>query len=344
MLRVDDATALEGVQIDGTVVALPTYVGLAAMVRRLPRLVMSVDRAVRNSDVTCVKLPGIIGLIAVWRAYRRRRPIAAQVVGDIDDVLRTGVAGKVGSMLAPLAVRLTRRAIRRADTVRYVTEQSLQRKYPARTGAVRVAYTDVRAEPIAVPGSRVRIPGRIIAVGSQEQLYKGHQVLVDAVAALVRDGIDAQLDLVGDGRRQPELSALVGSLGIAGRVRFLGHIDDRSSLLALLDQAEVFAMPSLTEGLPRALIEAMARGLPCIGSDVGGIPELLPRAALVPPGDVIALTRKLRRVLTDRSFQADLEAAAIESAERFKPEALERRRQIWSASVGALVSGRGSSS
>ena len=66
-----------------------------------------------------------------------------------------------------------------------------------------------------------------------------------------------------------------------------------------LDKADLFLMPSRSEGLPRALIEAMARGLPCIGSNIGGIPELLPQDAMVPPEDPVQLSDKLAKLLAE---------------------------------------------
>jgi hypothetical protein len=340
-LRVDERNTTEdGERIDGSVVALPHYVGVGAMIRRLPALVAAVDAAVKDSDVVAVKLPGVIGLVAVAHAKRRKKPIAVQLVGDIAEVLRAGVAGKTGVAIAPVAASATRRAVRRGAVVRYVTERVLQERYPSRRGAVAVAYSDVRVD-FRTGELSTAVPGRVIAVGSQEQLYKGHQTLIEAIAALAPADPRIHLELIGDGRCQPQLRALANARGIGDRVLFAGHVGDRAHLLELLDRADVFAMPSLTEGMPRALIEAMARGLPCVGSDVGGIPELLPASAMVHPGDVDALARLLRRALDEPAFRAQLLAAGAVTAARFRPEELESRRQEWSHAIAALTSRTG---
>ena len=78
---------------------------------------------------------------------------------------------------------------------------------------------------------------------------------------------------------------------------FLGQLPAGEMVRAQLDKADLFILPSKTEGLPRALVEAMARALPCIGTTVGGIPELLPSEDLVPPGDVKALAETIEDVL-----------------------------------------------
>jgi len=136
----------------------------------------------------------------------------------------------------------------------------------------------------------------LITVASLEQPYKGVAVLLDAVSELRRSGRPVKLLVVGDGELMGELQAQAQSLGIASNVEFLGQLD-REGVQRALDRADVFVLPSLTEGLPRALLEAMARGLPAVATTVGGIPELLPADCLVPPRNAIALARRLHEVM-----------------------------------------------
>lgn len=337
-LRVDEQSSdASGESIEGSIIALPYYVGLAPMIRRLPWLIASIDSAVRSSDVVGVKLPGLIGLIAVSRAHRRRKPIAIEVVGDIEDVLHSGVAGTAGAFLAPIVAGIVRRVVKRGHAVRYVTERVLQARYPPDPRATVVAFSDVRMDPPPTSSEpRAFVSGKVIAVGSQEQPYKGHQFLIEAVAVLAESDAQIHLELVGGGRYQPQLQDLANARNVGDRVRFVGHVAEREDLVRLLDTADVFAMPSMTEGLPRALVEAMVRGLPCIGTDVGGIPELLPADALVPPGDTDGLARLLRRALHDEVFRDRLRRAAQVTAERFRTETMESRRREWSASVDRL--------
>jgi glycosyltransferase involved in cell wall biosynthesis len=74
------------------------------------------------------------------------------------------------------------------------------------------------------------------------------------------------------------------------------------------------------------MLEAMARGLPCIGSTVGGIPELLPAEDLVPPGDAVALAAKIREVAADPERMARMSARNLAKAEEYRDEALRERR------------------
>ena len=98
------------------------------------------------------------------------------------------------------------------------------------------------------------------------------------------------------------------------------------SLFKILDEADLFVLSSLTEGLPKALLEAMARGLPAVGSDVGGIPELLSREALVPPADEGKLAEKIMSLARDPEGLTRLSARNFEEASRYRHELLSRLR------------------
>jgi glycosyltransferase involved in cell wall biosynthesis len=159
----------------------------------------------------------------------------------------------------------------------------------------------------------------LVAVGN---LYpvKGHAVLLRALAALRRSGAVAdvpwRLALAGRGEEEPKLRALARDEGIADQVTLLGYREDVPDILAA---ADLFVMPSLSEGLPLALVEAMAAGLPVVVSEVGGVPEVAEagkEAILVSPGDPAPLAEALARLMGDADTRAAMGAAARERAHR----------------------------
>ncbi|MBP1712751.1 MAG: glycosyltransferase, partial [Deltaproteobacteria bacterium] len=91
-----------------------------------------------------------------------------------------------------------------------------------------------------------------------------------------------------------------------------------------LDTADLFVLASRTEGLPRAMIEAMSIGLPCIGSDVGGIPELLDKADIFPPNNIKALTEKMIEVNTEKGRLEKMGFRNMEKAKEFRREKLDK--------------------
>jgi len=182
-------------------------------------------------------------------------------------------------------------------------------------------------------------PGRprVIAIGSQEQHYKGHDVLLRAVRRLIDGGHDIDAVIVGGGRMHGEIRALVTALRLDGRVTLTGAINDRARLLDFLDGASVFAMPSRTEGLPRALVEAMARALPAVGTDVGGIPELLEPQWIVPSGDDHALASAMAALLDDPQLWEAQSCRNLNVAREYRLEDLRAQFEAWLHRVPAAI-------
>jgi glycosyltransferase involved in cell wall biosynthesis len=166
----------------------------------------------------------------------------------------------------------------------------------------------------------------IVFVGTLAQLYKAPDVLLRAVAICLSAGADVTLRIVGDGRHRRELEALAEQLGIAARTVFVGELATRAAVVAELDRADLFVLPSHQEGLPRALIEAMARGLPCLGSTVGGIPELLDGEDVIEPGNVEELAALMLKVLRDRTRREAMALRNQSRARLYQLTALRPRR------------------
>ncbi|MBI4635717.1 MAG: glycosyltransferase [Candidatus Rokubacteria bacterium] len=151
----------------------------------------------------------------------------------------------------------------------------------------------VRAEWGVGPGDRL-----VVCVGRLDR-YKGQQYLLEAVAILGRERPNIRLALVGDGRFRPRLEAQASALGIGPRVIFSGALADVRRALAA---ADLFVLPSEEEGMPGAVLEAMAMGLPVVATAVGGVPEIVvdgETGMLVAPRQPTALAEAMGRVLED---------------------------------------------
>ena len=170
-------------------------------------------------------------------------------------------------------------------------------------------------------------PLKILTVGSLEQLYKAPDVLIRALARVRADGLNATLRFVGDGRHRAELEQLARDEGVSEVVEFAGRLPAGETVRAAYDQADLFVLPSRTEGLPRALIEAMARGLPCLGSDVGGFPELLDATERVTPGDVNALADAIASLARNPDRMRRLAQRNLDLARTYHADTLRARRK-----------------
>jgi glycosyltransferase involved in cell wall biosynthesis len=145
---------------------------------------------------------------------------------------------------------------------------------------------------------------------------KAHEVLLAAAAQLSPRYPQLQVVVAGDGPRAAELRTLAHTLGIEGRVNFLGHREDVPALLAL---ADAFVLPSRSEAFPNGAIEAMAAGLPVVASRVGGLLDLIDEGRtglLVPPDDPAALARAIEGLILSPARAEMLGAAAREEVTR----------------------------
>jgi len=172
------------------------------------------------------------------------------------------------------------------------------------------ARASVRAELQIPPDARViGTVGRLNEVKRQDHLIR-------ALGALGAAAADARLLLVGDGPERGGLERLAEELGLSARVHFAGYQPAPERFLAAMD---VFALTSRLEGLPLALLEAWAAGLPVVSSAVGGVPKVVrdgETGLLFPNGDEPALARALRELLADPAKSARLAAAGRAVARR----------------------------
>jgi glycosyltransferase involved in cell wall biosynthesis len=142
-------------------------------------------------------------------------------------------------------------------------------------------------------------------VGRLDHWGKGHNELFTAMASL-KDRYPVHALIVGGGRREAEVKQMVAGLGLAGQVHFLGSRRDVPDLLQAMD---IFVLPSYSEGVSLALLEAMAAGLPVIATAVGGNPEVVTDGAtglLIPPRDAAALAQALEQFLSDPSLAKEM--------------------------------------
>jgi len=365
-LREVSSTSEHSLRADGPGVgfsAVPYYIGPYQYAGRWLSIRRALRSAICEDDAVLMRVPSFLANCIEPILRRRGQPYGLEVVGDPYDGLGPG---SIRHLLRPLLrislPRQLRRQCDRAAGVAYVTERALQRRYPTRgvtTGVSDAAipgttiggservftthYSSLSLAATPLPSPRSVFVGsavRLICVGSLEQFYKGHDVLLRAMGKCVAGGIDLQLTMVGNGRIRPQLETLAGKLGISGRCIFVGQLEHGAAVRAELDKADLFVLPSRTEGLPRALIEAMARGLPCISTEVGGIPELLPWEDLVPPGNVMALAAKIREVARSAVRREQMSQRNVAVARRYAEDVLQPRRAEFYRHIQAATLGR----
>lgn len=326
---------------------MPNMSSFRQLVFRSSALDRRMEQAVRDSDAVVARLPSEIGLLAIQYARRLGKPYAIEVVGCAwDGYFNNG--SPAARLYAPVGFLRMRRAISSAPQALYVTSRWLQGRYPSHGfQAIASNVLLTRPDAAAVERREARLDelakGRkpvLGTVGSLKTKAKGIQVAVAAIAELRKAGIDFDYRVLGPGDREP-WQALARKFGVADLVRFDGVRPPGDAVFEWLDGIDIHLQPSFREGLPRATIEAMARGAACIGSTCGGIPELLPPDRLHSPGDVGGLANRIRSLATDPSAIALASRRDRDEVRQFDPEDLRSRRSAFYAELARRAKAQG---
>jgi glycosyltransferase involved in cell wall biosynthesis len=326
---------------------IPYYLGPKEFLVRRRAIRKSVLSAVGESDALLCRVGSALADTLLPSFWKVARPYGLEVVGDPYEALGPHtIRHPLRPLFRILAAHSLGRQCAQAVAVAYVTRERLQRRYPCpahSVGVSDVSSLDFRPSPkvFATSYSSVscenttfvdqprgyhdRERPRILFVGSFAQMYKGADILIKAVKVLLPD-IAPVVTLIGGGKHRSEMEELCRRLQVSENVTFLGELPSGQAIRDQLDKATLFVMPSRTEGLPRAMIEAMTRALPCIGTRVGGIPELLDDADLVEPEDVSGLAAKIREVASDPGRLSLMSARNLRRVQEYRPEILTERR------------------
>lgn len=267
--------------------------------------------------------------LALWRVFRRERPDIVHT-----HTSKAGAIGRVAAWLAHVpivihtphghifygyygrvmsrVIRLAERALARiTDRIVTLTDRGAKEHVQYRiadpdkfvtipSGISLSAFRTVRTDP-AMKRKQLGLPPEGPVIGTVGRLVpiKGHEWLLKAAPRVLAEFPHVTFVFLGEGPLLGWLQQLAGKLGIGGHVMFLGARQDVPECLAMFD---VFVFPSLNEGMGRALVEAMAMGVPAVATNVGGIPDVVvdgETGLLVPPLDDAALADALLGLLRD---------------------------------------------
>ena len=292
----------------------------------LPLHVARELRAFRPA-VVVAQSPYEAGAVLAGRALAR---VPARVLLEVHGDWRTATTlygSPLRRVLAPASLVAARAAVRRADAVRTVGPftTSLVRGVGVEPAATFTTYSDIGAFTAAPPGPVPDVQ-RALFVGVAER-YKNVHGLADAWRLVARRLPGATLHVVGRGREREVLARLVRDL--PRQVEWDEWLP-AERIAAALDESAVLVLPSFSEGLPRVVMEAFARGRGVVGSRAGGIPDIVEDGVsglLVPPGDTAALADALVRALSEPGLARQLGAGALAASDRWRqtPEQFAQR-------------------
>lgn len=297
---------------------------LAAFVRNPFRYLGTIVRLKLGTLKAPKTLIGTLGIFpkSVWLARRLTREGVRHI--HVHYASHPATMALIVSRFAPITYSFTVHAfdiqgdrslldwkIRESRFVRSISQfnrRFLEGLYPKdASGKIEVIHVGIEPDVYAANARRTpAVPGRILCVAGHRP-YKGLPYLIEACRILRDDGVSFECNLVGHGPMHDELARMIADRDLGGRVRLIGPRPEEE-VARMMSEASLFVLPSIVdkdgmmEGIPVALMEAMATGRAVVSTTTAGIPELVDDGVsgfLVPPQDPPALARAIRTLLDD---------------------------------------------
>ncbi len=314
---------------------LPYFHGPAEFLKKRDFIYERIKESVALDGRFLLRVPGQIGTIAAKYLQKTNRKYGVEVVGDPFDVFSKGAVNHPLRLFFKYKYYFElKKVVSKASSALYVTERALQQRYKTQKGIFSTFASNVILNEKDIKNEIRDFDSKkktfeIISIGSLEQMYKAPDVVLKSIEIVNNSQEEYRLCLnwVGTGKYLPEMNTLASKLGIQSDINFIGYISEKEKMITLLDKADIFVLASRTEGLPRVVIEAMARGLPVIATRVGGIPELISEEFLINKNDPEALARKIKFLIANpKVAKIESEKNLVKSIE-FSDRTLSIRRK-----------------
>lgn len=347
LFRREDPAAKPAIGPGVTFLPLPGYHGPVGFLKSLPSIITTIARSVEPGAAYILRIPTTVPSLYSIALWIRRIPFAVEVAGDPrDGYSRQSLNNHpFASLFRRLFVALTGWQCRTAIASAYVTQFALQRRYPPRSESSSFSFTSIDLTPESyASGPRqfhaaVVSKPHIILVGNMQKSAKGHDVLLKAMQHMKQRGRDSRLTVVGYGENMATYARMAKDSDLD--VVFTGKLPNGAPIRQALDEADMFVLPSRQEGLPRALLEAMARGLPAIATSVGGTPELLESQCLVPSDDPETLADRIIALIDNPAEMERLSARNLAVAQKYNVEMVTRARLAFFKRIKSVCQSKG---
>lgn len=272
---------------------LPDFRGAMGPIKNLNSIKKTLKKGIKQADAVIFRIPSPISMVTYPIVKRSNKPWALEMM------MNPRTAYSKDSMSHPLqpiiqwfVTKQTKRACMDANGVSYVTEHVLQDEYPCKAllypqdeKYFTSSYSTINLQEnnFSLLQRKENSPKTIFLAhtGKMTDDRKGHIIFLKTISELRYRGIDARGILIGDGPRRKYFEQVAANLKIEKYCDFTGWASGFEEVQSRLQRAYFFIFPTKSEGLPRAVIEAMASGLLCIGHNIDGMSELLDESCLV---------------------------------------------------------------
>ena len=313
-------------------IPIPDYHGPVEYVKSYISIGIAMKNIVSGCDAALLQLPCTLAMRASKQVIKARIPYATEVVYDAEDGWKSETSF-IKKILWKRIDRNMRYICNNADGVACVTEYYLQRHYfSKKKDSFKSNYSSLALDKSFYSNPRKYPQKSILTIAhtANKIFYdwrKGHKETIEAVGLLKKEGIVVNVRFAGAiVDSSPELlKRLAADLGVENQVEFAGYLG-REELSQFLSASDLFVLPTKAEGLPRVLIEAMAKGLPCVSTRVSGNSELINSNFLVNYDDVEGLAKKLKTLILDKDIYETESRSNYKKSLNYEATILQLRR------------------
>lgn len=283
---------------------------------------------VNNAKIVILRIPSFIGS-KLYKLIPKNKKYIVEVVACAWDALWNH--SLLGKVIAPLMYYKEKQIIKKAKYVIYVSNEFLQKRYP--NNNYNIGCSDVSVKTI----EKIDLYKRIKKIDKQKNKiilgtcaavnvrYKGQQYVLKAIAKLKKMGIsNIEYQLVGGGNPK-RLIKLAKRIKVEKQLKILGTLP-HDEVFGWLDKIDIYIQPSNQEGLCRALIEAMSRGIPCIASNAGGNVELIDNNFIFKRKNVKELKNKILYMINEKKIMKEQSLTNYENSKKYDKSNLENLR------------------
>lgn len=285
------------------------------------------ENKIRDCDLVISRLPSFTGYKVFNYCQKYKVKFLSEVMGDPwDQYWNHGIMGKI---IAPYMYFKLKQVLKKSNYAIYVTDHFLQNRYFSKCPSISASNVSLDEVNEYVLDRRLKKQQQfdsknfsLLTTASIDVAYKGQRYVIEAIRLLKQKGINVTYYLVGMGKRE-YLQKYIDMYHVNDNVFFLGGLP-HEDVFKILDNVDVYIQPSLQEGLPRAVIEAMSRGCICYGSQTAGIPELLEENFIFKRKSARDIANYLGRI-----DQINLKEASIRNfnyAKNYTNELLDKKR------------------
>lgn len=285
-------------RVDGEAVEvfpIPFYQGPKELLKVYLKIQSKLKGVDNDCDAALMRMPSQTATM-VYQHLSRRIPVAGEIVYDMmDDVNQSG-QNPILKILNIITSNRLKKFCLNANGVSYVTEHSIQSHYPSHSmiygssdSYFHTHYSTITLSEDAFTGPRnfsgkteIKLVLSSVAMNSER---KGERVVIETVKKCRDKGYKVSAMLIGDGLLRSSFENYAKKLGVDNYIEFTGLLPSSDHVRTAMFDADIFIFPTMGEGLPRGILEAMAIGLPVLSTPVGGIPEVIDSKYLFSPLD-----------------------------------------------------------